>query len=101
MAGRAKGLKARKHPNDLLVGGEACRECGKEFTILSSYKRHLINVHRLSQGESEEIVEATKKKFFPEEERFPTKKPCPAPGCRAHFSLKSSLTVHIRDVHPR
>ena len=75
MAGRAKGLKARKHPNDLLVGGEACRECGKEFTILSSYKRHLINVHRLSQGESEEIVEATKKKFFPEEERFPTKNP--------------------------
>jgi hypothetical protein len=55
----------------------------------------------LSQGESEEIVEATKKKFFPEEERFPTKKTCPAQGCRAYFSLQSSLTVHIRDLYPR
>ena len=101
MAGRAKGIKAKKHPNDFLDGGEACRECGKEFNILSSYKRHLLNVHKLAQGKCEEIVEETKKKFFPEEQRFATKKVCPAPGCRAHFSLKSSLTVHMRDVHPR
>jgi hypothetical protein len=101
MGGRAKAQKSRKHPNDYLEGGEKCQVCGNDMTILSSYKRHLSRVHGLSQKVVDEIILATRDKFFPGEERYDVQKVCPAPGCRAHFMLKSSLTQHLKEKHPR
>ena len=70
MAGRAKFKLLQKHLKDMVKVPIKCEtgDCPTEFAYLSSYKRHLLVVHKMAKKKVELIISDKKKDLFPDDD---------------------------------
>ena len=64
MAGRAKSTHDKKHSGDMLPkGGLKCERCDKDQNYITSYRRHLVKVHKVNDSEADKAMEKVREEF--------------------------------------